>query len=318
VRSGNVFGTPEWAEAWWRHFGQGTPLLALVRDGDGEAVALTALELRLRRPARVARFVGHGAADQLGPVCAPGDRRGCEALSQLRERFDVLLAERLPGTGWAERLEGRTLRREGSPVIDVPEGGWEAYLAERSSNLRSQLRRKERKLQREHGLTYRLGDDPERLGADMDALISLHEARWGGGTSGSLRGARASLHRDFARTALERGWLRLWLAEVDGKPVAAWYGFRYSGAEWYYQSGRDPAFERQSVGLVLLAHTIREAMDDGMREYKLLRGGEAYKDRFATADPGLETVAVGRGVVGWAACRAAPAALAIRRLLRRG
>jgi CelD/BcsL family acetyltransferase involved in cellulose biosynthesis len=313
-----VFGTPEWAEAWWRNFGQGTPLLALVRDSDGEAVALTALELRLRRPARVARFVGHGAGDQLGPVSAPGDRRAGEALSQLRDRFDVLLAERLPGTGWAERLEGRTLQCEGSPVIEVPEGGWEAYLAERSSNLRSQLRRKERKLQREHGLTYRLGDDPERLGADMDALISLHEARWAGGTSGSLRGARASLHREFARTALERGWLRLWLAEVDGKPVGAWYGFRYGGAEWYYQSGRDPAFARQSVGLVLLAHTIREAMDDGMREYKLLRGGEAYKGRFATADPGLETVAAGRGVAGWAACRAAPAALALRRLLRRG
>ena len=107
-----------------------------------------------------------------------------------------------------------------------------------------------------------------------------------------------SFHREFARCAFERGWLRLWFLEIDGDPVAAWYGFRFGEAESYYQSGRDPAWDRSSVGLVLLAHTIREAMGDGMREYRLLRGGESYKDRFATADPGLQTVARPRGVLG--------------------
>src|SRR5947207_293111 len=77
--------------------------------------------------------------------------------------------------------------------------------------------------------------------------------------------------------------------------VAAWYGVRFGGAESYYQSGRDPDWERSSVGLVLLAHTMEQAMNDGMGEYRLLRGGETYKDRFATGDPGVETVAVGRG-----------------------
>ena len=129
--------------------------------------------------------------------------------------------------------------------------------------------------------------------------------------------ARAAFHQEFAGIALEHGWLRLWLAEIDGRTVAAWYGFRYGGAEWYYQSGRDPAFERHSLGLVLLAHTIREAMNDGVREYKLLRGGEAYKDRFATDDQGLQTVAVGRCVLGRAVSRAVPAAARLRRRLRR-
>ena len=58
------------------------------------------------------------------------------------------------------------------------------------------------------------------------------------------------------RHALERGWLRLWVLEADGKAVAAWYGFRFAQIDWYYQSGRDPDWERQSVGFVLLAHTI--------------------------------------------------------------
>ena len=82
-----------------------------------------------------------------------------------------------------------------------------------------------------------------------------------------------------------------------GAPVATLCGFRYAGIESYYQAGRDPAWSAYRVGFVLLAHAIRQAADDGIAEYRLLRGGEDYKLRFAVADPGLETVAVAGGPV---------------------
>ena len=105
----------------------------------------------------------------------------------------------------------------------------------------------------------------------------------------------------------------------DGAPVACWYGFRFAQIDWYYQSGRDPDWERQSVGFVMLAHTIREAFDGGMLEYRLLRGGEGYKDRFASDDPGLETIALARGPVGRTALAAARGARRprVRKLLKR-
>jgi CelD/BcsL family acetyltransferase involved in cellulose biosynthesis len=281
-------------DAWRRHFGDGVRLsVTLARDAAERAVAVLPLGVRGRRPLRVARFLGYGPADEQGPVCAPEETAAAlDLLLSEQPGWDVLLAERLaPGHG----LRGRVLRRESSPVIDRPGGGWEEYLAGRSKNLRSQLGRKRRKLERAHGLSFRLCDDPERLPADMRALVRLHQARWADEGSEALAGARGAFHEDFAAVALEQGWLRLWLAEADGETVAAWYGFRFGGAESYYQSGRDPAWERSSVGLVLLAHTIKEAMDDGMPEYRLLRGGETYKDRFATRDDGVETIAVGRG-----------------------
>src|SRR3954467_13639953 len=91
-RSGNVFATWEWASAWWPHFGHGTLLLALHRDDAGAPTALVPLELRRWGPLRVARFIGPGPADELGPI------GGAEALGELQgERlWDVLLAERLP------------------------------------------------------------------------------------------------------------------------------------------------------------------------------------------------------------------------------
>jgi CelD/BcsL family acetyltransferase involved in cellulose biosynthesis len=315
--SGNLFATWEWAQTWWRHFGRGEPLVALVRGDGGRAAALVPLELRRRGPLRVARFVGHGPSDAMGPVAAPGDRSGVDALTELQRarHWDVLLGERMPpGTG-APELNGRTLLREPNPVVEAPGGGFEGFLQSRSRNFRSQVRRKERTLL-ERGLTYRLSEDPARLDHDVSTLADLHHARWGDAESGAFNPGRVAFHQDFAKTALERGWLRLWLAEVGGVPVAAWYGFRFGGAEWYYQSGRDPEWDRQSVGLVLLAHTIRAAFDDGLTTYRLLRGGESYKDRFATSDHGLETVVAGRGPLGVAAERASGAALSLRRALR--
>ncbi len=314
-QSGNVFGTWEWIDAWRRHFGDGVrPAVALARDHDDRPVALLPLGVSGRRPFRVARFMGHGPADEQGPVCAPEAIPGAfGSLLEGPRGWDVLLAERLPpGHG----LHGRELRREPSPVVDRPEGGWDEYLAGRSKNVRSQVGRKQRKLEREHDLRFRLCEDPECLAEDMRTLVRLHNARWGEEGSGAMSESRAAFHEDFAAIALERGWLRLWLAEADGEPVAAWYGFRFAGAESYYQSGRDPEWERSSVGLVLLVHTIREAMQDGMREYRLLRGGETYKDRFATRDPGVETVAVGRGVGRMVALAGAGAARLPGRLRR--
>lgn len=297
-RSGNLFATWEWASTWWRHFGRDRPLhLLSCRRPDGSLAAILPLYEATARPLRVARFVGHGPADQLGPVApevphrgvATAMRRGLETSSP---RWDLLLAERLPADeDWASAARARVIRRESSPVVRIDGTGWEDYLAARSANLRQQVRRRERKLMREHGLRYRLSDDSKRLSSDLDTFLALHAARWGS-ESGAFPTTRRAFHRDFAALSLERGWLRLWLAEIGGQAVAAWYGFCFGDAYWYYQAGRDPAWEHSSVGFVLLAHTIREAFNDRVREYRLLLGDEPYKERFATDDAGLETSAL--------------------------
>jgi hypothetical protein len=56
---------------------------------------------------------------------------------------------------------------------------------------------------------------------------------------------------------------------------------------------------------VLLAHTIRAAFDDGVREYRFGRGQDPYKYRFTGQDPGLETVAATHGPAAGAALGAA-------------
>ncbi len=306
--AGNPFSTWEWASVWWRHYGDGgEQAVRVCRDDAGRAVAILPLYRASRGPLRILRMIGHGPADQLGPVCAPGDRAATatalrQAIDDPSEQWHLALLDRLPGDeGWPELLGGAEVQRlESSPVLDAGGASFDDWVRAQSRNFREQVRRRERKLVKAHDVEFELCEDPDRFDTDYDTLVRLHRARFGE-QSRSFDPPRDALHREFGRHALERGWLRLWTLRVDGRPAAAWLGYRMGGMEWYYQAGRDPDFERESVGFVLMVHTIREALDAGMREYRLLLGDEPYKARFANADHGLETILFARGPAGRAA-----------------
>lgn len=310
VPTGNIFSTWEWLSTWWRYFGDGHELwLTTCRTPDERLVAILPLYRWPVTGLRVLRFLGHDASDELGPICAPADRLRAgqalrSALDARRGEWDLFLAERMPGQEpWTRLLDGRLLRRQGSPVLRFGGGSWDSFLATRSANLRQQVRRKERQLAASYDVRFRLAGDDDRLDEDMDTLFALHGARWSAGHSSFS--AMEGFHREFAAMALERGWLRLWFLELDRRAVAAWYGFRIGGVEAYYQAGRDARFDRRSVGFVLLAHTIRAAFEDGVHEYRFLRGDEGYKYRFTDTDPGVETVGVFGSARGAAAVLAA-------------
>jgi CelD/BcsL family acetyltransferase involved in cellulose biosynthesis len=307
--AGNIFATPEWMTLWWQHFADGQELRLHTVRQDRRLLAILPLVLwRSSRP-RVLRFAGHGPSDQMGPVCAHADRpAAAAALEQVLSDggWDVLLAERLAtGDVLPSGIRPQELQREGSPLLPIDGRSWDDYLATKSSNFRQQARRRERKLAKEHELRFRLADDPDRLDADLNVLFQLHDERWAG-ESGALRERRAAFHREFARVALERGWLRLWVLDVDGRPAAALYGLRFAGRELYYQAGRDPELDRAAVGFVLLVHSVREAFNDRLEAYDFLRGGEDYKDRFTDDDTVVETWAAGRGALGRTAVAMAP------------
>lgn len=321
-QSQNVFATWEFLATWWEHFGAGRKLLTVgCRDPGGELFAILPLYLWRRRPLRVMRLLGNGAGDIMGPVCRPERYEdAARALRRLLEvapwDWDVFVGENLPGGHeWTALLGGRLIRREGNPVLRAADG-FEQFLAQRTPNFRQRVRGCERRLARRYRIRHRLSDSTT-LNADLDDLFRLHEARFG--TDSAFGGRREAFHRAFARCALESGWLRLWILELDERSVAAEYGFRFGGVESFYQSGRDPDLQRESLGMVLLTNAIRRGSDDGVTEFAFLRGNEPYKYRFATDDLGLESIGVARGAAagaGLAVIQAVRSSPRARKVLR--
>ena len=301
--AGHPFGTWEWVTSWWKWFGAGRPLHTFVcRDHDGEMVAILPLYIATSRPVRVARFLGYG--DLHSPLCAPADRpRVARALmrtlSRGRNGCTAIAAERLPGDqGWGELLGGALTGTDSDPVLHLNGMSWEDLLATKSRNMRSSVRRQERRLMENFEVGYRMVTDPGEVEARMGDLFRLHDTRFGETSTGIFAGDRGAMHVELAARALERGWLRLWFLELDGRPAAAYYGWRYGDSEWFIQSGRDPEFAEHNVGRTLMANVIREACNDEVRTFRFLMGDEPYKLRWADEIYEAETRLLAAGVVG--------------------
>ena len=293
----NVFGTWEWARAWWRVYGEDRELfIHQVLDAHGQSIGILPLYVATTRLGQVARFIGHGPADQLGPVCRAENR---EVVATALRRLvgapgspGMLLAERTRADErWQDLLHGRHIRHESFSLIDLRGLSWEQWLSTKSANFRQQTRKAERRLVRDHHLEYRLVTEEGEVLEALDTLIRLHDTRWSG-ASAAFRPSRRAFHEAFALAAAKRGWTRILIATLDGEPAAAWLGYRYGGAESSYLMGWAPKWSRHNVGSVLRMHAIREAAEH-VEEFRLLLGNEPHKQRLATDDPGLDTFLVG-------------------------
>lgn len=303
----NPFLTPEWCRAWLEE----TPaesLFLLVWRRDDEVRGVLPL-VRAGRGGKLLRFAGARRGDWFTPACRAEDEAAmavscAELLARERRAWRLLRLDRIdrestwPRALWETGVGGsiaptRPRRTDVLPYVDL-EGGFDAYLAGRSRNFRSQLGRRRRKLEREHGLAFRLADAAS-FDADFETFFRLHEERWRdrGGSSSGTEQARL-FQRAFAAAAQERGWLRLWIAEADGEPRAAWYGWRIGDRYCYSLSGLSKDYERFALGNVLLAHTIEQAAAEGARTYDLMWGEEDYKGRFETGRREAATWVLGR------------------------
>jgi CelD/BcsL family acetyltransferase involved in cellulose biosynthesis len=309
--SGNVFATWEWNELWWRRYGRGRKLrVALSRRDDDEIEAIVPLFVWSARPLRILRLISHGHGDRLGPICRHDDvETGERALRRALEadQHDVFIGDWVAGDrDWARTLGGRVVRRTGYPLLRFANDSWDEFLASQSQRFRKTLRNSRNRLEREHEVIYRYADSTS-LDRDLDTAFRLHRARFSR-HSCFFCGDHEPFQRDFAALALERGWLRLLLLELDGEPVCFEYGFLFQNAYFAYQAGRDPALARHSVGFLAEIESIRRAFAEGAAEYRFLGGEEGYKYRFPIEDPRLETVAVPASSLGRVSATALAAA----------
>jgi CelD/BcsL family acetyltransferase involved in cellulose biosynthesis len=308
-RRGNAFITPEWFWAWLDSYGESTELAVLAaRRPDGSLLGLMPLVVATTGRPRTLRFAGAAHADHLHPVCLREDEEpvasaAAAAMSEVGSRWTAAVLDNVDaGARWWQALARAPVvvgvvayRDTVLPAIDLGADGWESYLATRSRNFRDQARRYPRRLERKHHVSYRRTTDESELDRDMATFFRLHHARWHARGGSALASQRArSFQLDFARSALRRGWLRLWLLEVDGTAVAAWYGWRLGDRYAYYQAGFDPSWEDLSVGFVLMVHTVRSAIEEGASQYDMLLGDESYKARFANTREPVETVTLNR------------------------
>lgn len=165
------------------------------------------------------------------------------------------------------------------PVIALP-STWDEYLSSLSKKERHEIRRKLRKVNREATVDCYYADDPTSLYDEVDDFIVLHRMS-AGPKNAFMDDRKQGFFHALAAVALHNEWLRLAFLSVNNLKASAMLCFRYGNAFQVYNSGYNPELYRElSTGIVLLAHCIRDAIEQGLALFDFLRGEEEYKYRF--------------------------------------
>ena len=293
-----LFLTWEWLYTWWKHLADDRQLhLLAVRRGH-ELLAIAPFAVRPPRPERLLpckalEFLGTGAvgSDYLDLIV----RRGAEEVvlqaiaAHLAEHQTVLeLRQVRAGSKLASRLASR-LQQDGwaasqtvtdvCPYIEIGGQGWESYLASVGPSHRQNVRRRLRRISASFNVDFSQVRTEAQRRECLRLFAELHHRRWAERHgSEALEGKGImDFHEEFSAIALQRGWLRLFMLELDGTPVASIYAFKYGKVFYFYQSGFDPTYGSHSVGVVAMGLAIQRAMDEGAEEYDMLHGDEQYK-----------------------------------------
>jgi CelD/BcsL family acetyltransferase involved in cellulose biosynthesis len=297
----SLFLTWEWLHTWWKHLAGSRELSIYAARCGQELIAIAPLakhppNLARGRPFSTLEFLGTGpvGSDYLDFIV----RQGYETQA-VKVLAGVLAAKRL-ALDWtqlkqsgcaADRIagclgdEGWTVseaRTNTCPFISLEGHTWDSYLATLSAEHRYSFKRKWNRLQQDFAVQLDEVTTEEQCLDAVGLVIKLHDLRWQDreGSDAFCSEALASFHHEWAELARQRGWLRLFVLRLNDKPVACLYGFCYRRVFYFYQSGFDPAFAKYSVGLVTMGLAIKNALEEGAREYDLLHGNERYKSHW--------------------------------------
>jgi CelD/BcsL family acetyltransferase involved in cellulose biosynthesis len=305
---GSPYLSAEWLSAWWAAFGRGTFSCLLLRDLHGALLAGVCCQRLARGHLRATANVHSGDWDA---VAADGEARAAiwRELARIGAGHLHLTPLRAgpASAGVAREVLSNAgyglveVEEERSPYLDLP-GTWEELLRSVSRNLRSQLGRRRRALEREGRLTFRTTLGGDRLQRDFDTFLRLEGSGWKARAGTAILSDQriAGLYHSFAAAAAAAGWLRLHLLELEGVPIAGDLSCAFAGGSFLIKTGFDERYAHLSPGLVLRGEALRASIEEGAAFYDFLGGPDPYKVRWANGARPRVTLDAYRGLrVPW-------------------
>jgi len=271
------FQSPMWLLPWWRAFGSGE--VCAVQSGD----SLAPLYVVREDDESLGMFIGSGISDYLDMLGSDGDAVLAELASVDCQMWDLqqlrpsspLLSAAVPA-GWSDNVEDQ----EPCPKLVIEGAGDELQ-----NLVSTHFRKKILYYRRQKPFVIESANE-SNLDEPLTALFELHAARWQQrGLPGVLADDAAQrFHREVAPAMLREGELRMYATRIDERIVAVFYGFAHAGTVFYYLSGYEPELEKLSIGTLIVAHAIEQAVRDGATTFDFLRGAEEYKYAWGAKD----------------------------------
>jgi len=297
-----VFVTPQWQEVWWSEFGDGAePLLLCLPGSEG----LQGLAPLMRREGKITLLGDEDLYDYNDLLVRRGGEEHFYNLlfDHLKdEEWDALELFPLPAASPTLRLapelasqrgyQVEILQEDVCPGLDLPQD-WDGYLGGLSKKDRHELRRKLRRLEGAGDYRWYCRSEPRDVESSLDSFFALVRlSREDKDRFMTLQ--RERFFRNVIGAMAQLGAVRLFFMELEGRQVASALCFDYGHSRMLYNSGFNPEYGYYSVGLLLKALCIKDAIEEGLPYFDFLRGDEPYKYDLGGKDQVLYRMVVKR------------------------
>lgn len=160
-----------------------------------------------------------------------------------------------------------------SPFVDLKDQTWESYLKLLDRKARKELKRKIRRLETiNNGFTYFQNISEENFD-EFIRLLKLSNPEKALFMTDKMK----EFFWDLI-TSDKKDWkVILSFLQIEGKNVATIFSFENNRSILGYNSGYDHGSNYYSVGLLIHALKIKQALENGIETYDFLRGEERYK-----------------------------------------
>ena len=299
-------GSPKWLMPWLRHAApEGAQVRTVVLKEQDELVGIAPFIVQHGSMGRVdARLFGVPFTERREPFAKPGhEQELAEHTARLlaAEKTTILALEGIDVTSpWPDWLAGSypgamrpVIARRAvldTPTLSLDGMTYDDWMQSKSGNFRSQMRRMRRQLTEEGGQVRMTtaGDDIER---DVDAFMRLHLGRWEGkGGSGLAEIAMQGMLVDAANELLPEERFRLYLVELNGKPIGAGLFVAAGGEVAYFNGGFDEEYGKYKPTLQTILSVVEDAFARGEKRLDFGGGPQPYKLRFADGEAPLTWV----------------------------
>ena len=318
AESASVFLSYEWFRGAWAWRRLDSSLFILTVRHSGALVGILPLIREQPGGAQLRRLSLLTVPDtQWSDVIVAADLRTnvCQALAQTlaaRRDWDVMELRYLPAHsnllhGLVPELAPRCSTSQAIPMgrnsfISL-EGHWSEYYGTRSRSLKKANNLAANRLAKAGAIRIAHIEpgkgDALALAAALDSVIDVSRRSWKQSTGNSLdQAGPGAFIRTLSQGAHQRGWLSMWLAYLDDRPVAMEYQLVYNGSVHALRADFVAECVEISPGTFLFRNLLESLFNRGLSRYYMGPGDNPYKARWTDEGEPVIEVSVHNRTLG--------------------
>jgi len=150
---------------------------------------------------------------------------------------------------------------------------WDDFFLQLPDKIRKDILYCRRRLEREGNISFAIINSLDGLDNFVDQYYSVYSRSWQ-----KQENLGPNFHRDLAKMAAEKGWLRLGFLLYNGNPIAAQFWIVANSTAYILKTVYDQQYKKYSPGKLLTAEMMKSAIDsDRVTTIDYVQGDEEYK-----------------------------------------